>query len=271
MLEQFDNIEQNYNVELKFIELKNAPGKPVPVLVCDRNLVLMYFGYVKTRDELFERLQSIAGDEIDYAPTLKVYRELKARIDRLEKSIYFECEQTGELRLFSSLVIFEDKIVHTKVVRDKVKLEKKQQAKIDLKKKQEEYARARRGKTELELDLMDGKITEDQVKEVMHTITREEWIQECKNFVKDGHTMFMEDPTDAKIGHICWHRLLRRRVIRKQIERETDKKMEMLNSMFHHPVVQDFIAKAYEGREERLKQIEKRKAREASRSQVSST
>ena len=77
----------------------------VPALIASREVVLCYFKMAEQLAELENK--TLRPDSDDF----HAHKELKARTARLEKSMYYACEVTGELRLLSSLTLLDDRIV----------------------------------------------------------------------------------------------------------------------------------------------------------------
>ena len=228
------------NTKVIFVEQN---GIQVPHLVADREMVLFYFDYRKQRDEIYDQLQNIDPNSSGYVELFKVYKEFKARCHRLEKAIYFQCEETGELRLFSSLTLYNDKIVWTKVPRDEKRLEQrkiKEEIKMNTKKaqqlakqqrkeqrlqKRKELSLAKRGKTELECQIMDGRITDEDLQNVSMEIQ----INELKEEMRQCSTYFRGDV--AQLEKFAMHNIVLKRVREYKARKETEKFMEGIKAL----------------------------------------
>lgn len=182
-------------------------GIPVPILICDRETVLYYFNIV-------HELENTDQEQFPNA-----YKELRNRVMRLRMAMYYPCEETGELRLLSSLCEFEGKIVFTRVkrsiIREREKLVKqeerkmKKQEKQDLKLKEQEarkqHALSKRGKTRLECALIDGRITQADLDAIDKTLTEEDFRKEFESMQKSGSLSFVkQDRLPKVLAHNIW-------------------------------------------------------------------
>lgn len=227
------------NVKVTLIEQN---GIEVPHLIADRELVLFYFDYRNQRDQLYDQLQQLSPDDSTYGGLLKIYKEFKARCMRLEKAIYFQCEETGELRLFSSLVLHNDKIVWSKVPRDqkreelrklkeetkmkvkKAQLLQKRQQKEQEQQKRRELALAKRGKTELECQIMDGRVTEEDLKKISMVVTLKELEAEMRTCAR-----YYRGSVE-QLEKFAQHNIILSRIRKMWADEETAKRMQALRS-----------------------------------------
>ena len=183
-----------YKLTPEFIEID---GTQVPILVCDREAVEYYF-YLQ---------DMLSRTDPEYQP--QAYKELRNRIMRICKAFYFRCEISGELRLLSSLCEFEGKIVFTRVkrqiLRERGKVEKqklkeqakqmKQQKKVEAKQQKiqeaKEKSKSLRGKTRLEIAMINGRVTQEEFEQVDKTITAEDYQKEFETLQESGALSFI--------------------------------------------------------------------------------
>lgn len=216
----------NFNVKPDFLQID---GQAVPILVCDRETVLYYFDVV-------EQLEHTDPEQFPNA-----YKELRNRVMRLRMAMYYCCEISGELRLLSSLCLFEDKIIFTRVKRailrerkqkDKLKeREMKKQLKIQQKEEAKELrkqqALAKRGKTRLEIAMMNGRVTEEEFNAVDKAITSEDYQKEFDQMQKSGVLSFVEQD---RLPKVLTHNIILDRIYQLKADRETAKFMQGLRS-----------------------------------------
>ena len=189
----------NFNITPDFLHID---GQAVPILVCDREAVLYYFDVV-------QQLEHTDPEQFPNA-----YKELRNRVMRLRMAMYYRCEISGELRLLSSLCLFEDKIVFTRVKRAILR-ERKQQA------------LAKRGKTRLEIAMMNGRVTEEEFNSVDKTITSEDYQKEFDQMQKSGVLSFVEQD---RLPKVLTHNIILDRIYQLKADRETAKFMQSFRS-----------------------------------------
>lgn len=216
----------NFNITPDFLMID---GQSVPILVCDRETVLYYFDVV-------EQLEHTDPEHFPNA-----YKELRNRVMRLRMAMYYRCEISGELRLLSSLCLFEDKIVFTRVKRAILR-ERKQQEKIkerEMKKQQKliqkeeakeqrkQQALAKRGKTRLEIAMMNGRVTEEEFNAVDKTITPEDYQKEFDLLQKSGLLSMIEKD---RLPKVMTHDIILERIYQLKADRATAEFMKGLKS-----------------------------------------
>ena len=216
----------NFNVKPDFLHID---GQAVPILVCDRETVLYYFDVV-------QQLEHTDPEQFPNA-----YKELRNRVMRLRMAMYYRCEISGELRLLSSLCLFEDKIVFTRVKRAILR-ERKQQEKLkerEMKKQQKiiqkeeakeqrkQQALAKRGKTRLEIAMMNGRVTEEEFNTVDKTITPEDYQKEFELLQKSGLLSMIEKDRLLKV---MTHDIILERIYQLKADRATAEFMQSLRS-----------------------------------------
>lgn len=220
----------NFNVTPDFLTID---GLTVPILVCDRETVLYYF-------DLVENLKHTDPEHFPNA-----YKELRNRVLRLRMAMYYRCEVSGELRLLSSLCLFEDKIVFTRVKRSILR-ERKQQERIkerEMKKQQKilqkeeakeqrkqqakSQALAKRGKTRLEIAMMNGRVTEEEFNAVDKTITPEDYQKEFDLLQKSGLLSMIEK---ERLPKVMTHDIILERIYQLKADRATAEFMRGLRS-----------------------------------------
>lgn len=216
----------NFNVTPDFLHID---GQAVPILVCDRETVLYYFNVV-------QQLEHTDPEQFPNA-----YKELRNRVMRLRMAMYYRCEISGELRLLSSLCLFEDKIIFTRVKRAILR-ERKQQEKLkekEMKKQQKiiqkeeakeqrkQQALAKRGKTRLEIAMMNGRVTEEEFNSVDKTITPEDYQKEFELLQKSGLLSMIEKD---RLPKVMTHDIILERIYQLKADRATAEFMEGLRS-----------------------------------------
>ena len=216
----------NFNVTPDFLHID---GQAVPILVCDRETVLYYFDVV-------QQLEHTDQEQFPNA-----YKELRNRVMRLRMAMYYRCEISGELRLLSSLCLFEDKIIFTRVKRAILR-ERKQQEKLkekemnkqrkiiqkeEAKELRKQQALAKRGKTRLEIAMMNGRVTEEEFNAVDKTITSEDYQKEFDQMQKSGVLSFVEQD---RLPKVLTHNIILDRIYQLKADRETAKFMKGLRS-----------------------------------------
>ena len=216
----------NFNIKPDFLHID---GQAVPILVCDRETVLYYFDVV-------QQLEHTDPEQFPNA-----YKELRNRVMRLRMAMYYRCEISGELRLLSSLCLFEDKIVFTRVKRAILR-ERKQQEKLkekEMKKQQKiiqkeeakelrkQQALAKRGKTRLEIAMMNGRVTEEEFNAVDKTITPEDYQKEFELLQKSGLLSMIEKD---RLPKVMTHDIILERIYQLKADRATAEFMQGLRS-----------------------------------------
>lgn len=223
-----------YKLTPEFIEID---GSQVPILVCDRETVEYYFylqGMLSRTDPEYQS---------------QAYKELRNRIMRICKAFYFRCEISGELRLLSSLCEFEGKIIFTRVKRQilrergkdenkklkeqskqikrQKKVEAKQQAKEQKIQEAKEKSKSLRGKTRLEIAMINGRVTQDEFEQVDKTITAGDYQKEFDTLQKSGALSFI---TQDRLPKVMTHNIILERIYELQAKRKTREFMETLAS-----------------------------------------
>lgn len=216
----------NFNIKPDFLHID---GQAVPILVCDRETVLYYFDVV-------QQLEHTDPEQFPNA-----YKELRNRVMRLRMAMYYRCEISGELRLLSSLCLFEDKIIFTRVKRA-IMRERKQQEKLkerEMKKQQKiiqkeeakeqrkQQALAKRGKTRLEIAIMNGRVTEEEFNAVDKTITPEDYQKEFELLQKSGLLSMIEKD---RLPKVMTHDIILERIYQLKADRATAEFMKGLRS-----------------------------------------
>ena len=212
----------DFNVKPDFLQID---GQAVPILVCDRETVLYYFDVV----------QQLEHTDPEHFPN--AYKELRNRVMRLRMAMYYRCEISGELRLLSSLTLFEDKIIFTRVKRAILR-ERKQQEKLkekemnkqrkiiqkeEAKELRKQQALAKRGKTRLEIAMINGRVTEEEFNAVDKTITSEDYQKEFDQMQKSGVLSFVEQD---RLPKVLTHNIILDRIYQLKADRETAKFMQ---------------------------------------------
>lgn len=216
----------NFNVTPDFLHID---GQAVPILVCDRDTVLYYFDVV-------QQLEHTDPEQFPNA-----YKELRNRVMRLRMAMYYRCEISGELRLLSSLCLFEDKIIFTRVKRAILR-ERKQQEKFkekemnkqrkilqkeEAKELRKQQALAKRGKTRLEIAMMNGRVTEEEFNAVDKTITPEDYQKEFELLQKSGLLSMIEKD---RLPKVMTHDIILERIYQLKADRATAEFMKGLRS-----------------------------------------
>lgn len=216
----------NFNITPDFLHID---GQAVPILVCDRETVLYYFDVV-------QQLEHTDPEQFPNA-----YKELRNRVMRLRMAMYYRCEISGELRLLSSLCLFEDKIIFTRVKRAILR-ERKQQAKLkekemkkqrkiiqkeEAKEQRKQQALAKRGKTRLEIAMMNGRVTEEEFNSVDKTITPEDYQKEFELLQKSGLLSMIEKD---RLPKVMTHDIILERIYQLKADRATAEFMKGLRS-----------------------------------------
>lgn len=217
-----------YKLTPEFIEID---GVQVPILVCDRETVEYYF-YLQ---------DMLSRTDPEYQP--QAYKELRNRIMRICKAFYFRCEISGELRLLSSLCEFEGKIIFTRVkrqiLRERGKVEKqklkeqakqmKQQKKVEAKQQKiqeaKEKSKSLRGKTRLEIAMINGRVTQEEFEQVDKTITAEDYQKEFETLQESGALSFI---TQDRLPKVMTHNIILERIYKLQAKRKTQEFMKTL-------------------------------------------
>lgn len=234
----FEDLDlSEFQIKLQIIELAKT-DKRVPVLVCERRLVEVYFNLCKQRDSVCRELNELSETHVEYRPLLKVYKELKARIHRLEKAIYFKCEETGDLRLLSSLVLHEGKIISTIALRRIHKQKAKEEA-VKLKKQKQE---ARKTWTELQCKIADGEVTKEEFEQaISYKVTKEEWDYETDIFYKFGGIARLPIPTKEYAQMYLEHKIIMKRIWKERARQKAKKYTEKMMTFADHPVMRACI------------------------------
>lgn len=216
----------NFNITPDFLHID---GQAVPILVCDRETVLYYFDVV-------QQLEHTDPEQFPNA-----YKELRNRVMRLRMAMYYRCEISGELRLLSSLCLFEDKIIFTRVKRAILR-ERKQQEKLkekemnkqrkilqkeEAKELRKQQALAKRGKTRLEIAMMNGRVTEEEFNAVDKTITPEDYQKEFELLQKSGLLSMIEKD---RLPKVMTHDIILERIYQLKADRATAEFMKGLRS-----------------------------------------
>lgn len=216
----------NFNITPDFLHID---GQAVPILVCDRETVLYYFDVV-------QQLEHTDPEQFPNA-----YKELRNRVMRLRMAMYYRCEISGELRLLSSLCLFEDKIIFTRVKRAILR-ELKQQEKLkekemnkqrkilqkeEAKELRKQQALAKRGKTRLEIAMMNGRVTEEEFNAVDKTITPEDYQKEFELLQKSGLLSMIEKD---RLPKVMTHDIILERIYQLKADRATAEFMKGLRS-----------------------------------------
>lgn len=216
----------NFNITPDFLHID---GQAVPILVCDRDTVLYYFDVV-------QQLEHTDPEQFPNA-----YKELRNRVMRLRMAMYYRCEISGELRLLSSLCLFEDKIIFTRVKRAILR-ERKQQEKLkekemnkqrkilqkeEAKELRKQQALAKRGKTRLEIAMMNGRVTEEEFNAVDKTITPEDYQKEFELLQKSGLLSMIEKD---RLPKVMTHDIILERIYQLKADRATAEFMKGLRS-----------------------------------------
>lgn len=103
------------------ITFKQSKDIELPIILADKEIINLYLSYRDQRDQILKEIEENKEDAKIIDRLTKIYKELKSRTSTFERSFYFKCEETGEIKLLRAVVMHDGKAVTFKVYRKIVK------------------------------------------------------------------------------------------------------------------------------------------------------
>lgn len=230
--------------------LREIDGFVVPALLADKNLALWFLTFKFNKFELDKELNTLKQnsnyDAIKNTPEIvelrRLHREYKARLYRLEKSMYFKCEATDEIVFLGNIHLHEGKLVSYKYLK-KIATDEFLNSILacsnnsnnsnNFEESDINKIIERKSKSTLESQLERGAITLDELEFAKsQTMTLEEMKEMNNDF-----ELFSKMTDDTEARKLSYHALLERRIRHKQV-RDLDRLdlendfSEIINSAF---------------------------------------